>query len=177
MERRVTSPTWGPPPPCKQALRGVRLVKKSLAFIYAHNRQRLLIQKAIEQPRWRGIVDKDLFSIHQFGFKVTCYSMATANLGGWCFACPWWGKCNAIHAGPFHCVSKTISALISPRGFLQLAEVQIMSAPFLFHNCVRKCLAIQLFHMGKTPATVTERLTALQRGHQCSWFPPYSVKK
>ena len=22
MERRVTSPTWGPPPPCKQATRG-----------------------------------------------------------------------------------------------------------------------------------------------------------
>ena len=23
MDRRVTSPTWGPPPPCKQALRSV----------------------------------------------------------------------------------------------------------------------------------------------------------
>ena len=28
MDRRVTSPTWGPPPPCKQALKVLFIAKK-----------------------------------------------------------------------------------------------------------------------------------------------------
>ena len=28
MDRRVTLPTWGPPPPCKEALRGMKKKKK-----------------------------------------------------------------------------------------------------------------------------------------------------
>ena len=32
MDRRVTSPTWSPPPPCKQALKAPEREKKQFGF-------------------------------------------------------------------------------------------------------------------------------------------------
>ena len=38
MDRRVTSPTWGPPPPCKQALNRNESVHRTmrLLFFFSH---------------------------------------------------------------------------------------------------------------------------------------------
>ena len=43
--RRVTSPTWGPPPPCKQALKLIsRVVKKSSDSLFPSERRPISLQ-------------------------------------------------------------------------------------------------------------------------------------
>ena len=48
MDRRVTSPTWGPPPPCKQALREV-LIIFWMKFLYDNAKNQSLVMKHLKE--------------------------------------------------------------------------------------------------------------------------------
>ena len=45
--RRVTSPTWGPPPPCKQARNGQRIITHVLSNCFAHLREVFKVFQAV----------------------------------------------------------------------------------------------------------------------------------
>ena len=46
--KRVTSPTWGPPPPCKQALREV-LIIFWMKFLYDNAKNQSLVMKHLKE--------------------------------------------------------------------------------------------------------------------------------
>ena len=51
--KRVTSPTWGPPPPCKQALSEKLLICKQF-FLFRHANKIHFHKKDFEKPRFES---------------------------------------------------------------------------------------------------------------------------